>query len=190
MKANYIIVLLIISNIVFGFMAFTRSECSTSGDSLNSGLTLNTSDTVGITRALNQIDMYETWISHCDSVLKDTSRNYVAPHNSPGTNDISLLATSYYIKKEDLKTVYDKINEDSTLINGARAYIAIENIGTNKDPDYESHMYIGPAYHDTKTNSYKDYYFFSSVNKGYLLDLTTPCPKACARTAMQSLPSK
>jgi hypothetical protein len=97
------------------------------------------------------------------------------------------LAQSYFIKIEDINKIRTAIKKDSCSVNGARIYMAYE-----PGSDNLSHVYIGPSFLsptnalDPRQNH--DYYLGNSSDP-YLLDLTTPCPNACAEKERTHLPT-
>ncbi|MCJ8291674.1 MAG: hypothetical protein HRT58_04885 [Crocinitomicaceae bacterium] len=89
-----------------------------------------------------------------------------------------IAATSYFIHRDDITEVI-KYNT-----NGIRVYMG----AGGHDVD-SSHIFIGPADYDTMSKIYTDYYIGSGKDK-YLLDLTTPCPKACGNGFIELSDSK
>lgn len=87
-------------------------------------------------------------------------------------------ATSYFIDMDDIT---EAIQYGT---NGLRVYM-----GSGGHVVDSSHIFIGPAQKDTVDGAYHytDYYIGSAEDK-YLLDLTTPCPKACGG-GFKQLPS-
>lgn len=113
-----------------------------------------------------------------DSLIKHSKmdiENLIIPFLKP-----KMAATSYFINMDDI-TEAIKYNT-----NGIRVYM-----GSGGQVVDSSHIYIGPADKElikgTTTYSYTDYYIGSGEDK-YLLDLTTPCPKACGK-GFKELPS-
>lgn len=84
------------------------------------------------------------------------------------------IATSYFVPKQDLEEALKKSTEAD---GGLRLYMAMHKNNMESDG---SHLFITPAYRTitARDTTYTDVKL-SKGSKHYVLDLTTPCPKAC-----------
>lgn len=103
-----------------------------------------------------------------------------------GQNKFSLfpyqkdIATSYFIPKEDFRKSLGAMDSLKASCNGFRMFMAMRPTSPqNTGNKFSSHLLMTPATYSAGSGQYWDDSLVNNNGQCYLMDLTTPCPKAC-----------
>ena len=205
--STFVLATLLIVSFTYNELTDNQGQEENTGNSKQSSSTEISTNRVPLSKAMSEMDIYQIgldmmpttylWNSETGVItyvpktidsdrIKGSIDSLIREYHGVTTSATLLtfsnqnsLARSYFVHMDDINALFDC--RDSTGVNGVRIYMAARS-----NSAYTSHIYLAPAWHDSTTDT--NYYLGDSSN-AYVLDLTTPCPKACGGSMQSLIPS-